>query len=103
LEAVETTGFGHLDLSHEPLGKIFEDDAIGGSKEGQYILNEVLLTLVELFPVVDILSEVNFIYGPEAGHLIFVHFPNVVVLDGQDDEPVGVLFKQGLGKASLGL
>lgn len=103
LEAVEASGFGNLDFGHEPLGKVFEDDTIGGSKEGQYILNEVLLVVVKFLPVEDVNSKVDLVYGPEAGHLILVHFPDVGVLDGQDNEPVRVIFEKRLRKSSLSL
>jgi len=60
------------------------------------MLDEVLLTLGQLLPVLDVLSKIDFFGGPEAGHLVFVHLPNIVVLNWQDHESVWVLLQKGL-------
>jgi hypothetical protein len=35
--------------------------------------------------------------------LIFVHFPDVVVFDGQDHKSVGILLKEGFRNGALGV
>ena len=55
LEAIETSCFGDLHLIAESLEKIFVDNPIGGSKEGENVRDEELLVLVEtMFPIVEI-------------------------------------------------
>jgi len=60
------------------------------------MLDEVLLILFEVLPVLDILTEINLVNSPEAGHLILVHLPDIMILDGQDNKAIGVLLKQWL-------
>ena len=60
------------------------------------MLDKVLLVLLKRLPVLRVLAQVDFINRPEAGHLVLVHLPDIVVLDGQNDEAVGILFEQGL-------
>ena len=67
------------------------------------MLDEMLFVLLEGGPILGVLTKVDLIDGPEACHLVFVHLPNVVVLDGEDDEAVGVLFKERLRQDLLGL
>ena len=103
LEAVEAAGLGHLDLSAELLGEVLVDDAVGGSKEGEHVLDEVPLGVVESLPVLDVGGEVDLLGGPESSDLLLVHLPDVAVPDGQDHEAVGVVLKQGLGQRTLSL
>ena len=67
------------------------------------MLDKVLLILLEGLPVLRILAQVDLVDCPEAGHLVLVHLPDVVVLDGQDDEAVGVLLKERLRQDFLSL
>jgi len=60
------------------------------------MLDEVLLIFFEVLPVLDILTEINLVNSPEAGHLILVHLPDIMILDGQDNKAIGVLLKQWL-------
>jgi hypothetical protein len=92
LKAVETTRLGYLYLGAKPLGKIFKYDSITSSEESKHMLNEVLLVFGEFWPVSLVATEVYLIDSPEACHLVFVHLPDVFVLDGQDDEAVWVFF-----------
>ena len=103
LEAVEGAGFGNLNLRRESLGQILKHDSIGGGKEGKNMLQEVLLIRLKGRPVLFVLSKVDFVDCPKAGHLVFVHLPYIVVLDGQDNKSVGVLFQKGLILDVLGL
>ncbi len=83
LETVKTAGLGYLDFSSKSLSKIFEDDAIRGSEESKNVLNKVLLVICQLLPVLNVLSEIDFFSGPESSFLIFVHAPDVAVLNGE--------------------
>lgn len=67
------------------------------------MLDKVLLVIVELLPILYILSEVDFFGCPEGSFLVFIHLPNIVVLDWEENESIGVLFKKWLWKRSLSL
>lgn len=103
LEAVEAAGLGHLDLGAELLGEVLVDDAVGGREEGEHVLDEVLLAVVEALPVLDVGGQVDLLRGPEGGDLVLVHLPDVVVLNGQDHKAVGVVLQQRLGQRTLSL
>lgn len=60
------------------------------------MFDEVLFVLCQFFPVFGVLAEIDFINSPETSHLVFVHFPYVLVLDGQNDKAVGILLEQRL-------
>ena len=47
LEAIEKLGFQELALLAEALHQIFIDDPVGGREEGQDVLDEVLLVVVQ--------------------------------------------------------
>jgi len=93
LETVECSCFRNLNFSHESLSKVFENNAVTGSEKGQDILNEVLLVFTEFLPVLHVSLEVDLINGPEAGHLVLVHLPNIMVLDGQNHKTVWILIQ----------
>ena len=68
------------------------------------MLDEMFFIIFEfIIPVLLVLLEVDFVNGPEAGHLVLVHLPDVMVLNGKDNEAIGVLFKQGFREHLLGL
>lgn len=96
LEPIEAPGLWDLDFSHEPLSEVLKNNTVRSGEEGKHVLDEVLLTFIELVPVFQILTEINFLSGPEASHLILVHLPDVVVMDREDHEPVGVLVQDWL-------
>lgn len=56
----------------------------------------MLLIIRKLLPIFQILSKINFFGGPEASHLLFVHLPDIVVLDGKNDKSVWIFFEKGL-------
>ena len=62
-----------------------------------------LVLLEFIAPVLLVLLEVDLVDGPEAGHLVLVHLPDVMVLNGKDNETIGVFFKQGFREHLLGL
>ena len=70
------------------------------------MFDEVFLVVFQLVPVFEVRAKVDLIDGPEASHLIFVHLPDVVVLDRQQHKAVRVLFKERFRESffvSLGL
>ncbi len=103
LKAVKAASFRDLDFCCESLGKIFEHNTIRSSKESENMLDEVLFVLGEFFPILNILSKINFLSSPESSFLVFVHPPNVMVLNRKEDEAVRVLFKKRFWERSLSL
>lgn len=95
LKPVKRAGFGQLHVRHEPHRQIFQHDAVAGRKERQNHGNEVALVLVQtVVPVRGVVRQVNLFRAPKAVHLLFVHAPNVVVLDGEQHVAVVALGKQ---------
>lgn len=115
LEAVESAGFWDLNFRHKSIHEILVDDPVTGGKEGQHVLDEVLLFLLELLPVVHVAAEVDLLCRPEGGHCFFVHSPDIyqyrleangqrylkikkqtltMVLDREDDESLVVLLEK---------
>ena len=56
----------------------------------------MLLASSELGPILHILGQIELLGSPEHGHVILVHLPDIVMLDGKDNKPVGVGQKEGL-------
>jgi hypothetical protein len=96
LESVEASGLWNLNLCHESLSQIFKNNSVRSSKESKNMLDKMFFVIIELLPIFQILSQVNFFSSPEASHLLFIHFPDVVVLDRKDNESAWVLFEQRL-------
>jgi len=67
------------------------------------VLDEVLLIGIEFGPVLEVLSKIYFFGGPEAGHLVLVHLPDVVVLDWEQHKSVWVLLKKWFWQETLSL
>ena len=96
LKTIEATGFGVLDLVQEVDGQVFVDNAVTGGKEGQHVLDEMLLVGVELvFPVGQILSKVDFFGRPKTGFRLFVKVPDIAVLDWKKDKAIFILYENG--------
>ena len=51
LEAVECAGLRHLHFVGEVDRQVLVDDAVRSSKEGQHVLDEVLLVRIEFLPI----------------------------------------------------
>ena len=103
LESIEAASLRHLDLSAEALGEVLKHDAIGSSEECEHMLDEVLLSIVEFFPILGVLSKIDFFSCPECRLLVLVHLPDVTVLDREKNKSVRVLLEEGLRKRCLGL
>lgn len=67
------------------------------------MLDEVLLFVVELLPILGILAKINFFSGPKGGFLVFVHFPDIIVFNREQNESVWIFFKERLWERSLRL
>lgn len=79
LETVEASSLGDLNLAAETLDQVLVDNAVGGSKEGQDVRDEVLLVIVQaVVPVVQILGQINLFGGPEGSLGLFVHLPDLI-------------------------
>merc|ERR1719422_1955250 len=73
------------------------DDAVGGREEGQNMGDEIPLVLLQLLiPIFQILLQVHLLSSPKARLSLFVHSPDVIILNGEDDESVGVFSEQRL-------
>lgn len=57
------------------------------------MLDEVLLVLGELLPIFCVLAEVDFVNSPETSHLVFIHLPDVLILDRKDNKAVRVFLQ----------
>lgn len=96
LEAVEAARLGDLHLRAKLLRQILKHDPVRGREEGEHVLDEVPLLLVEFLPVLEVLVEVDLVGGPEGGEVLLVHLEHRVVLDGEEHEPLRVLLEDGL-------
>ena len=103
LEPVEAPRFSDLNLSGEPLSKVFKHYPVTGSEKCKHVFDVMLLALIEFFPVLEILSQIDFLSGPKCGFLVLVHLPDVVVLDREQYKSVGVFLKQRFWQGSLSL
>jgi hypothetical protein len=51
------------------------------------------LTVIEPFPILEVLTQVNFFSSPEAGFCLFIKSPDVVMLNGKEHKAIFVLFQ----------
>lgn len=72
------------------LGQVFIHNTIAGGKESEHVFNEVSLTVIQVFPVGKVLAQVNFFGCPKAGFGLFIEFPDVVLLNGEEYKTVFV-------------
>jgi hypothetical protein len=97
LESIEAASLGDLDLGAESLNEVLVNNAIRGGKEGKDMRDEELLILSQaVVPVVKILGQINLLSSPERSLVLLVHLPDLMVLDGKEDEAVRVLLEEGL-------
>lgn len=95
LKPVEAPGLGDLDFGAKLLGQVLGHYAVTGREECQNILDEVPFIGGQFLPVGLVLSEVYFVGSPEGGEVLFVHGVDVVVLDGEQHEPLLVVLQDG--------
>ena len=67
------------------------------------MLDEVSFVVSELLPILYVGGEIDLLGGPEGCHLVLVHLPDVVILNGKDNESVWVLFQKWFWEHALGL
>jgi hypothetical protein len=93
LEPVEVAGFRYLHLITKAFSNVFRHYPIRSCKKGKNVFDKMLLVTGQLGPVFCVLIKVDFVHRPEGGHVMFIHFPNVFVLDGEQNKPVWVGLK----------
>ena len=96
LEPIKTSGLRNLNFWTELFGKIFHNDSVTGGKKCQNIFYEMLFIGIEFLPVFKVLVKVYFIGSPKWSKMLFVHFVDGMVLDGEENEPLGVFFHDWL-------
>ena len=96
LETVEGAGLRPAHFVGEVHDEVLVHDTVAGGKERKNVLDEVLLVIVEVLPVLEVLSKVDLFSGPERSLFLLVHGPNVIVLNGEQHEPVEVFLEHGL-------
>jgi len=62
-----------LDLCHEALPQVLQDDAVRGGEKGQYVADEVPLVVVQRLPVRCVAAEVDLLGCSRAGLLLAPH------------------------------
>lgn len=103
LEPIKASCFWDLNLSHESLSKIFKYNTIRSSEESKNMLNEVLLILIEFVPIFKVLSKIDFFSSPKTCHLLFVHLPDIIVINWKDNKSIWIFFKKRLWESCLSL
>ena len=96
LEAIEEAGLRHLDFLAEALDQVFVDDPVRPRKEREHVLDKELLVVVQLFPVVHVVREVNLLGRPNRRLRLFVKLPRLGLLDREDDESARIFAQDGL-------
>lgn len=95
LKAVEAARLGDLHFRAKLLSKVFEDNTVRGREEGEDVLDKVFFVGGEFLPVFEVLVEVYFVGSPEGGEVLFVHFVDGVVLDGEEYKALWVFSEDG--------
>eukprot|EP00760_Papus_ankaliazontas_P038938 PhM_4_TR9425/c0_g1_i1/m.5804 len=97
LESVEAARLGDLHVVHEARREVLENNAVARGEEGEDVLDEVPLVVVEFrLPLLHVLREVHLLDSPERGLRFFVLAPDVLVLNGEENVAVRVLAQQRL-------
>ena len=91
LETVEGTCFSPTNFVCKVYDKVLIHDTVTGCKESKNVLEEVLLIIIELLPVFEILSKIDFFSCPKGSCMLFVHPPNIIVLNWEEYEPIEIL------------
>mmetsp|Transcript_139763 Transcript_139763/g.197928 ORF Transcript_139763/g.197928 Transcript_139763/m.197928 type:complete len:203 (+) Transcript_139763:437-1045(+) len=94
LEAIEGTGFRNLNLRRELRRKVFQDDAIRGREKGKDMLDEVLLALIQIHPILAVLSQIDLLRCPERCFVLLVHLPNFRMLQRKHDPALRVFLQE---------
>ena len=95
LKAVEASGFRQCDLCGKVATEILIDDAIRCREKSQDVGYEVLLRWRESVPVCGISREINLLGSPKGRFGLFVHPPDVVMLDGERTKRFGFAWSNG--------
>lgn len=96
LEPVKGANLWNLNLGHKMHHQVFVHDSIAGGKKGEDVRNEVALVVAQLVPMGQIATQINLCRRPKARHLLLVHFPNFLVLDGEKNKAMRIRLQQRL-------
>ena len=96
LETVECPCFCPTDFVGEVDDEILVHDTIACSKESENVLEEMLLVFVELFPVFHVLSEIDFFCSPKRCSVLFVHSPDIVMFNREQNETIQIFLEHRL-------
>jgi hypothetical protein len=55
--------------------------------------DEMTLTIIQIIPIGQVLAKIYFFSSPEAGFRLLIEFPDIVVLNREENEPVFVLLQ----------
>jgi hypothetical protein len=47
--------------------------------------------IVQIFPMLHVVGEIDLFGGPKAGLVFFIHLPDAGIIDGEDHKPILVL------------
>ena len=61
------------------------------SEESQDSGDEESFVIVESLPIFEVVREIKLLGSPKAGLCLLVHVPDILILDGKENEPVAVL------------
>ena len=83
LESLEAAGFRCCYFSGKVVSQVLVENVIRGGKECKNMGKKVAFIVGQLGPVHDVCGKVNLLDRPEGGFSFLVHFPDVVMLDGE--------------------
>lgn len=88
LKAVKETCFRDLHVFHKVECQILIDNPITGCKEREDICDKVSFVVRETLPVLHIAAEVDFLDRPKGSLSLFVHVPNLRVLNREQHKAI---------------
>src|SRR4051812_31055948 len=92
LKAIKEFCLGVLNFRYKMLGQVFIHDAITGCKKCQHMGDKMTLTVIEVLPIRQVLTQINFFCSPETCFCLFIEFPDVMMLNREEYKAVFVLF-----------
>src|SRR5210317_485936 len=85
---VERARFAYLHLICKIVIDILKNNSIGPSKECQDVLYEFLFIVIQGLPIIHVLREIYFFRSPIAHLSLFIKFPEMWILQGEDCKSV---------------
>lgn len=90
LKALETTRFGQGHFTQEIESQVFIHNAIRSCEKSQRLLNKMAFALPEVCPILHIGQKIELFRRPKGGLGLFLHLPNVIMLNGQQHEAIWI-------------